>query len=85
MAYPKISGNFASAFLKEIGGDFSINLDRKYVVTIGDESVIASTINEALMGAATLIGNKLNKVAQMDSVPDSQIHIVNNVEEDEAA
>ena len=71
--------------MKEIGGDFSINLDRKYVVTIGDEFVIASTINEALMGAATLIGNKLNKVAQMDSVPDSQIHIVNNVEEDEAA
>ena len=85
MAYPKISTNFASAFLKEIGGDFSINLDRKYVVTIGDESVVASTINEALMGAATLIGNKLNKVAQIDSVPDGQMHVVNQLEEDEAA
>lgn len=85
MAYPKISSNFAFAFLKEIGGDFSINLDRKYVVTIGDESVVASTINEALMGAATLISNKLNKVAQMDSVPDSKIHVVNQLKDDEAA
>ncbi len=84
MAYPKISANFASAFLKEIGGDFSINLDRKYVVTIGDESVVASTINEALMSAATLIGNKLNQAAQINPVTDSQIHVVNQVK-DEAA